>query len=69
MAGKTNIYFHEASKIEVKVDHMELDDKSGDFYTVVSVEVTSPDGEAQKIDVFGVRNQKLETVGVQTSLS
>ena len=64
MAGKTNIYFHEAAKIEVKVDHMELDDKSRDFYTVLSVEVTSPDGDAQKIDVFGVRNQKLETVGV-----
>ena len=64
MAGKTNIYFHEASKIEVKVDHMELDDKSRDFYTVLSVEVTSPDGDAQKIDVFGVRNVELETVGV-----
>ena len=63
MAGKTNIYFHEASKIEVKVDHMEMDDKNGDYYTVVSVEVTSPDGDAQKIDVFGVRNSKLETVG------
>ena len=64
MAGKTNVYFHEAAKIEVKVDHMEMDDKNGDFYTVVSVEVTSPDGDAQKIDVFGVRNSKLETVGV-----
>ncbi len=64
MAGKTNIYFHEAAKIEVRVDHMEMNNKDGDFYTVVSVEVTSPDGEAQKIDVFGVRNQKLETVGV-----
>lgn len=65
MVGKTNIYFHEAAKIEVKVDHMEMDDKNGDFYTVVSVEVTSPDGDAQKIDVFGVRNSKLETVGVE----
>ena len=64
MAGKTNIYFHEAAKIEVKVDHMEMNDKDGDFYTVVSVEGTSPDGDAQKIDVFGVSNQKLETVGV-----
>ena len=64
MAGKTNIYFHEASKIEVRVDHMEMNDKDGDFYTVVSVEVTSPDGDAQKIDVFGVRNVELETVGV-----
>jgi len=65
MAGKTNIYFHEAAKIEVKVDHMEMNDKDKDFYTVVSVEVTSPDGDSQKIDVFGVRNSKLETVGVE----
>ena len=65
MVGKTNIYFHEASKIEVKVSKMSLGEDSENFYEVVNIEVTSPDGEQQSIDCFGVRNQDLETVGVE----
>ena len=64
MVGKTNIYFHEASKIEVKVSKLSLAEDSENFYEVVNIEVTSPDGEQQSIDCFGVRNVELETVGV-----
>ena len=65
MVGKTNIYFHEASMIEVKVSKMSLGEDSENFYEVVNIEVTSPDGEQQSIDCFGVRNTHLETLGVE----
>jgi hypothetical protein len=66
MLSKTKIYFHEASKIEVKVDKVDIGEgDTASFYNVLSVEVTSPDGEYQKIDVFGVRNSPIETVGVE----
>ncbi len=66
MLSKTKIYFHEASKIEVKVDKVEVGEgDNASFYNLLSVEVTSSDGEYQKIDVFGVRNTPIEVIGVE----
>ena len=66
MLSKTKIYFHEASKIEVKVDKVEVGEgDTASFYNLLSLEVTAPDGEYQKIDVFGVRNTPIEVVGVE----